>query len=196
MKYAMSDVGTYTLKKQEALANTYKYKRLPYQLALNCMRHYVTSLPEGFRLKDNALKVAENPEINECVNKLGYEVIKEHKLPIITRDGTMIAYKYNRIVIGHYGAFIEIEKDDIYQNNVKCKPGQEYRIRDRRYRDKVKYQWYTAKDSSHCKLYKQMKPVAYADYQEGMWYISPFEVLDQNELTKLFLSEGNEEENE
>ena len=63
-------------------------------------------------------------------------------------------------------------------------------------RYKVKYQWYTAKDNSHCKLYKQMKPVAYADYQEGMWYISPFEVLDQNELTKLFLLEGNEEENE
>ncbi len=196
MKYAMSDVGTYTLKKQEELADTYKYKQLPYQLALNCMRHYVTSLPEGFCLKDNALKVAENPEINECINKPGYEVIKEHKLPIVTRDGTMIAYKYNRIVIGHYGAFIEIEKDDIYRDNVKCEPGQEYRIRDRRYRDKVKYQWYTAKDNSHCKLYKQTRQVAYADYQEDMWYISPFEVLDQNELTQLFLSEGDKEENE
>ena len=79
MKYAMSDVGTYTLKKQEELADTYKYKQLPYQLALNCMRHYVTSLPEGFCLKDNALKVAENPEINECISKPGYEVIKENK---------------------------------------------------------------------------------------------------------------------
>jgi hypothetical protein len=108
----------------------------------------------------------------------------------------MIAYKYNRIVIGHYGAFIEIEKDDIYRDNVKCEPGQEYRIRDRRYRDKVKYQWYTAKDNSHCKLYKQTRQVAYADYQEDMWYISPFEVLDQNELTQLFLSEGDKEENE
>lgn len=196
MKYAMSDVGTYTLKKQEELADTYKYKQLPHQLALNCMRHYVTSLPEGFCLKDNALKVAENPEINECISKPGYEVIKEHKLPIVTRDGTMIAYKYNRIVIGHYGAFIEIEDNDIYDKNVKCEPGQEYRIRDRRYRDKVKYQWYTAKDHSHCKLYKQKRQVAYADYQENMWYISPFEVLDQNELTQLFLSEGDEEENE
>jgi hypothetical protein len=192
----MSDVGTYTLKKQEELADTYKYKQLPYQLALNCMRHYVTSLPKGFCLKDNALKVAENPEINECIRKPGYEVVKEHKLPIVTRDGTMIAYKYNRIVIGHYGAFIEIEDDDIYDKNVKCEPGQEYRIRDRRYRDKVKYQWYTAKDHSHCKLYKQKRQVAYADYQENMWYISPFEVLDQNELTQLFLSEGDEEENE
>jgi hypothetical protein len=189
----MSDIGTYTLKKQEALVNTYKYKCLPYQLALNCMRHYVTSLPEGFRLKDNALKVAENPEINECISKPGYEVVKEHKLPIVTRDGTMIAYKYNRIIIGHYGAFIEIEEDDIYQDNVKCEPGQEYRILDRRYRYKVKYQWYTAKDNSSCKLYKQKKQVAYADYQEGMWYISPFEVLDQNELTELFLSGGDEE---
>lgn len=196
MKYAMSETGKFTLKKQEELADTYKYKLLPEALALNCMRHYVTSLPKGFCLINNGLKVAENPEINACIGKPGYEIIKEHKLPIVSRDGTMIAYKYKRIVIGHYGAFIEIEDDDIYEKNVKCEPGQEYRIRDRKYRDKVKYQWYTTKDNSHCKLYKQKRQVSYADYQENMWYVSPFEVLDQNELTKLLLSEGEEEKDE
>lgn len=197
MKYAMSEVGSYTLKKQQELADTYKYKRLPYDLALNCMRHYVTSLPQGFCLTNNALRVAENPEINECVDKPGYEIIKEQKLPIVSRDGTMIAYKYKRIVIGHYGAFIEIEDDDIYDKNIKIEQGQEYRIRNRKYRDTVKYWWYTARDNSHCKLYMQKKEVLYADYKTDMWYISPFEVLDQQELMKLFLSEGdmvNEEE--
>ncbi len=194
MKYAMSEVGSYTIKKQDELADTYKYKQLPYDLALNCMRHYVTSLPQGFCLTNNALKVAENPEINECIGKPGYEIIKEHKMPIVSRDGTMIAYKYNRIVIGHYGAYIEIDDDDIYQDNIKIEPKQEYRVFDRRYRDKVKYNWYTARDRSHCKLYFQKKEVAYADYKANMWYISPFEVLDQKELEQLLFSDTNTEE--
>ena len=57
------------------------------------MRHYVTSLPEGFCLKDNALKVAENPEINECISKPGYEDIKEHKPLKVTTIATF--YDHN-----------------------------------------------------------------------------------------------------
>lgn len=186
MKYSMSEVGKYTLQKQEELSETYKYKQLPPDVALNCMRHYVTSLPEGFRLKDNAIKVAENPEIDACISKPGYEIHKERKLPIVSRDGTMIACKYERIVIGHYGAFIEMSDEDVYRDNIKCKKGQEYRINDGRYRDKVKYQWFTAKDKSDCKLYFQKREVSYADYKVNMWYISPFEVLDQKELEDLF----------
>ena len=195
MKYKMSDIGKYTLAKQEELSETYKYRVLENNLALNCMRHYVTSLPKGFCLKDPGVKVAENPEIDHCIYKPGFEIHKEHKLPIVSRDGTMIAYTYTRIVIGHYGAFIEMEDEAIYDKNIQVKRGQEYRIKDRKYRDKVKYQWFTARDKSDCKLYKQMRPVAYADYQEGMWYISPFEVLDEDELKAMFMSEG-EIENE
>lgn len=195
MKYEMSDIGKYTLAKQEELAETYKYKVLENNLALNCMRHYVTSLPKGFCLKHPGVKVIDNPEIDHCIYKPGFEIHKEHKLPIVSRDGTMIAYTYNRIVIGHYGAFIEMKTDDIYEKNIKIKRGQEYRVIDRKYRDKVKYQWFTTKDESDCKLYKQMREVAYADYITGKWYISPFEILDEDELKSMFMSEG-EGENE
>ena len=191
MKYPLSEIGSYTLMKQKELADIYNYKKLPYDISLNCMRYYVTSLPQGFHLKDDALNVKYNPEINECI--IGYEIIKDYNLPIVSRDGTIIAYKYKRIVIGHYGAFIEIEDKDICKEHVIVEPGQEYRIQDRRYRDKVKYQWYTAKDNSHCKLYKQTRQVAYADYQEDMWYISPFEVLDQQELKDFLLNGGSEQ---
>lgn len=187
MKYKMSDIGKDTLAKQEELAEKYKYKVLENALALECMRHYVTSLPKGFCLENPGVKVADNPEIDYCIYKPGFEIIKKRKLPIVSRDGTMIAYRYKRIVIGHYGAFIEIEEDTIYNENIQVKRGQEYRIKDRRYREKVKYQWFTTKDKSDCKLYKQMKGVAYADYLEGMWYISPFEVLDENELQSIFM---------
>ena len=194
MKYEISEIGKLTLKKQEELAEEYKYKLLTEALALNCMRHYVLTLPEGFKLKDNSIKVADNNEINKINNKPGYEVIKEAKIPIVTRDGTLLACSYERVVIGHYGAFIEMKSKDIYKEQIMCEKGQEYRIHNRKYKDKVKYQWFTVKDKSHCKLYFQKKEVAYADYKEDMWYISPFEVLDKNEIVKMFLEEEQNEQ--
>ena len=194
MKYKMSDVGLHMLKAQEDLASQYLYKILPDDLAIRCMRQYVLTLPSGFHLEHDELKVYENPEINCIITKPGYEIIKKNKIPIVSRDGTMIAYKYNRIVIGHYGAFIEIDDSDVYPDNVKCKKGQEYRIKDRKYRDKVKFHWYTAKDNSDVKLYWQTREVAYADYRPDMWYVSPFEVLDLDELKSMFELKGEEDE--
>lgn len=192
MKYNMSDIGLYMLKVQEDLANQYQYKILQDDLAIKCMRQYVLTLPIGFHLEHDEIPVFENPEINRTIYKPGYEIVKEHKIPIVSRDGTMIAYKYNRIVIGHYGAFIEIDDSDIYDENICIKSGEQYRVFNKKYKDKVKYQWYTAKDSSNCKLYKQMRQVSYADYQAEMWYVSPFEVLDLNELKQMFAMKGDE----
>ena len=182
MNHDITEVGKLVLLRQKELSDIYKYKLLPNDIALNAMRFYVAMLPEGFHLLSND-KVNQNPEINETLP--GYEIIKETTFPIVSRCETLIANKFKRVVIGHYGAFIEISDEDMYIDSVKCKPGQEYRIHDRRYRDKVKYQWFTARDKSDCNLYFQKKEVAYADYKKDMWYISPFEVLDRNELIKL-----------
>lgn len=192
MKYNMSDIGLYMLKVQEDLANQYQYKVLQDDLAIKCMRQYVLTLPIGFHLEHDEIPVFENPEINRTIYKPGYEIVKEHKIPIVSRDGTMIAYKYNRIVIGHYGAFIEIDDADIYHDNIKCKEGQEYRIRDRKYKDRIKFQWFTTRDNADAKLYFQKRGVTYADYQAEMWYVSPFEVLDLNELKQMFAMKGDE----
>jgi hypothetical protein len=185
MLYEITVTGRKLLNYQKELADKFHYRELSYYDSLNAMRLYVTSLPEGFKLEHPEIKVAENEEINEC-NKPGYEVIKKKKFPIVSRDGTLIASTYNRIVIGHYSAFLEMNYDDLYRENIRCKKGQEYRIANPKYSDKVKYLWFTTKDDSCCKLYKQKREVAYADYKIGMWYISPFEVLDLNELKNVF----------
>ena len=184
MNYPMSEIGKEVMRFQEEIAEKYKYKRLDYDYALNCMRYYLMALPEGFKLTDPSLALEFNPEIYKCPT-IGFEVKKKNKIPLFSRDGTLIATTYERIVIGHYGAYIEMRNKDIEQDNVKCKKGQEYRIRDPKYMDKVKFLWYTTTDESDCKLYLQRKGVVYADYLVSRWYVSPFEVLDKNEVLNL-----------
>lgn len=75
-----------------------------------------------------------------------------------SKSGTIIAKGYNRIVIGDYGASIEITKEQIYKNALCVKKGEEYRYK------------------SDCKIYFQQKRVSYADYKVGMFYISPYEL--------------------
>lgn len=95
---------------------------------------------------------------------------------LLTSRGAVIASGYKRIVIGDYGAFVEITPDQINKNLLRCKPGEEFRIKDPRYKDMVKYHWYIPADGSRMKIYFQMKPVCYADYVPGMYYISPYEL--------------------
>jgi len=97
-------------------------------------------------------------------------------VPLYTLDGTRICEGYKRIVIGDYGAFVEIAPEQICKEVLHCKPGQEYRYENARYATHAKYLWLTAKDHSDCKIYLQKKRVAYADYMPGMYYISPYEV--------------------
>lgn len=92
-------------------------------------------------------------------------------------DGTKICVGYERIVIGDYGAFVEISPKQICKEALRCKPGQEYRFADEHFAANVKYLWLTAKDHSDCKIYFQKKKVCYADYIPGMFYISPYEVF-------------------
>ena len=170
-KIPISSVGRKILAKQEELAKIYKYKAQPPLIAMWNMEEYYETIPEDYR--------NEKTDID-----IGYE-IKGKEFALYSRCGTLIARKYNRIVIGHYGAFIEINDSDIIKGNIKCQSGQEYRIYDPSYKDRVKYHWYTTIDDSNCKLYFQQKGVEYADYKIGKWYISPYEVLTQEEIKLL-----------
>lgn len=77
---------------------------------------------------------------------------------------------------GELGGFVEFDETQVIKQNIKVKAGQEYRYNDKQYSENVKYLWLTAKDNSDCKIYFQKKTVNYADYKEGMFYISPYEV--------------------
>lgn len=180
IKLPISQIGQDFLHYQDILANTYKYKQQPNDVAEENYEKYYNNLPECFKLQK------QSNVFNE-ICKAGYSVTFG-SMPIISREGLEIAKSYDRIVIGQYGAFIEIDDKYINKDNIKVKPGQEYRIHDPKYKDNVKYQWFTTKDDTNCKLYYQQKGVCYADYLPGKWYISPYEVLTDIEIEQ-YLSE-------
>ncbi len=138
------------LKYQESLIEKYKYKPLPRSFRWEALRFYNDNLPERFCL-DGA---------NE---------------PLFTVEGLKLCNRYNRVVIGDYGAYVEILPEDILHENIKVKEGQEYRDYDERYSQHTKYSWLTSKDGSDIKIYFQKKKVDYADYIPGRYYISPYE---------------------
>ena len=89
--------------------------------------------------------------------------------------GNLICRRYNRIVIGDYGAYVEFNGEDAYLDNFKIKEGQEFRL-EKRY-EKCKYIWLTTRNAnSSTKIYLQTNPVAYADYIPGKYYISIAEI--------------------
>lgn len=147
------------LELQEELATEFKYKRLPTAKSQEMRQLYRDELPPGI-------------DFNGC------------RTPLYTKDGTLVARGYQRVVIGDYGAFLEIEPQDFIIKEVTVKPGEEYRLKDSKYAHNVKYLWYTAKDKSNIKIYYQLREVLYADYRVGMFYISPYEVEIQGEPMK------------
>ena len=96
--------------------------------------------------------------------------------PICTLKGTEFASGYTQIVVGDYGAFLEIDGNQINKDVFQVQQGQEYRLIDPRYAEHVKYIWMTVPDGSNVKIYWQQRAVEYADYIPGMYYVSPFEI--------------------
>lgn len=149
----ISDIGKQMLRFQSNLAAEHHYKPIEPNLFLGDVRQtYLQNLPAWCSLTDSP------------------------QTPLYSLDGTKLCTGYTRIVIGDYGAFVEISPDQICQQTIHCKPGQEFRANDPRFSENVKYLWMTAKDHSDCKIYLQKKSVNYADYIPGMYYISPYEV--------------------
>lgn len=100
-------------------------------------------------------------------------------------DNELIARKYERVVIGDYGAYVEIDKKDLLVDLI-IPPKQEWRI-DRDYIMNrglnVKYIWYEYKGR---KVYLQTNTVTYADYKPGYYYISVlyFDLIEKKDCIK------------
>lgn len=157
MKHSISKIGRSMLEFQEQLAKQYHYKPVQPNLFLGDVRdRYLSSLPSWC-----ALEGAEST--------------------LETAEGTLLCSGYRRIVIGDYGAFVEIDPNQINAEVLRCQPGEEYRYTDERFAKNCKYLWLTVKDLSHCKIYHQKKPVEYADYLPDMYYVSPYEVFPAEE---------------
>ena len=171
-----STIGQQMLAYQDFLGKTYMYHLQPEEIANNNLIIYYHNLPSIY---DNVKKM---PTFTEKGFTLpGYAV------PIFNRSNVKLADKYDRLVVGQYGAFLEIDDADINKDVLCIKKGQEYRVNDSQYRDHIKYEWYTTKDQTNCKLYHQIREVSYADYKPGKWYISPYETKYELD-TESFLS--------
>ena len=138
----------------ERLVETHKYKKLPSELSIKCREFYKANIPSDLKLDGD-------------------------ETTLFSKEGTVISKGYNRIVIGDYGAYIEISQAFICKDNLIIEAGQEYRLR-KPYIDNVKYIWLTAKDNSHVKIYEQLRGVTYADYKPDMYYVSIYEVFPIN----------------
>lgn len=142
-----------TQKHIECLVEKYKYRKLPVKLSESSHMMYLETIPDWVRLEGD-------PAIH-----------------LFSSEGTLLSVGYKRVVVGDYGAYIEIEKSSMNRPKVCVAKGQEYRYRDPNYSSSVKYYHYTLKDSSNIKIYFQQKTVSYADYKPDHFYVSVFDVL-------------------
>ena len=144
-----------TLKIEAALAKMYKYKPLPGDLSEKYRQFFRDNIPEWLAESGAAI-------------------------PLYTSRGSLICGRYDRIVVGDYGAFVEFDEKDTIRNFILA-PGQEYRVMDERYAKNVKYIWETINDFSDIKIYHQKRGVSYADYIPGKYYVSVHEVFEKQD---------------
>jgi len=90
-------------------------------------------------------------------------------LELKTSFDTVIARKYERVVIGQRGPYVEFSPNQILCDKLFIPKNQLYRLSD----PKIYYIEFRTNDESNVKVYYQMRTVAYADYKIGYFYISP-----------------------
>lgn len=143
----------YILKTIDDLSNIYKYKKLEATKSKKYRELYKDNIP--------------------CF-------LNDNKSKLYSLDNTLLSNGYNRIVIGDYGAYIEISDSQINKNNIICPTEQKYRYSEK-YKN-CKYYWLSLDDNSKIKIYYQKNTVTYADYKIGYYYVSVYEVkLEKHE---------------
>ena len=134
----------------EELVEKYHYKPLSKELSAKQRELYLAELPPCF-------------DVNGNLNCKIFDNLKH-----------LIAYGYSRVVVGDYGAYVEIPLDKMILDDIIVKPGQEYRFLDKY--SAIKYHWYCLKNNQDIKIYYQKRTVPYADYKPEMFYISPYQL--------------------
>lgn len=141
------------LKIQEKLGKKYKHQALDPILSSKYRNLYAVELPKEFK-----------------------KHMDGDDTPLYSPKGIQISTGWNRIIIGDYGAFLEITPKQILLENLKCAKGQEYRFNNEKYSAHTKFNWLTTKDDSYIKIYEQKKSLEYAEYRANMLYVSPYQV--------------------
>jgi len=111
----------------------------------------------------------------QAVRKMGIPAISLGSHRVHAKSGSVVAKDYTRVVVGDYGAYIEMSPQQVLTENLREKfPGKR--------REGIKYIWLVVNDHSRTKVYRQVRTVDYADYRVGMYYVSVNDVdLVENE---------------
>ncbi len=132
------------------------------------MNNYIQKLVDEFSYKK--LPKEKSKEVREFFyDNIPCRLFEDYTL--FDLDNHMIARGFERIVVGDYGAFIEIAPNEIIRTCLKIQDGQDFRL-DANF--KGKYIWLTSNGKN--KIYEQLRTVSYADYKVGYFYISPYEI--------------------
>ena len=89
--------------------------------------------------------------------------------PLHFLDGTLFANDYIRVVHGGRGDYIELSEDQI---KVELVSNFNQVLPDKLTDEKFFYYWLIPEGRTE-KVYWQVKPVTYADYRRGLYYIAP-----------------------
>ena len=84
------------------------------------------------------------------------------------RFGTKISRGYHRIVVGDYGAYLELSDEMVYHANLRLKFATGIGN---------KYNWLVTKDAEQTKVYEQLGRVRYADYRPNCFYVAPGDIV-------------------
>lgn len=98
-----------------------------------------------------------------------------------TKSGLLLATGCVRLVVGGRGAYIEFEPEHIVDGAVAIPDDQRWRLSEK-YRDGVFYDEYRTTDECNVMVYYQRRYVGYADYNPGMFYVSPSDLEWEGEL--------------
>ncbi len=92
-------------------------------------------------------------------------------------SGLLLATGYTRVVIGKRGPYVEFDDEHIQWKHFFVPVKEAYRETNK----VVFYLEYRSFDAAKVKLYRQKRTVAYADYKIGMCYISPSDLLREEQ---------------
>ena len=91
---------------------------------------------------------------------------------ICTLNDIPVASKFNRILLGGRGCYIEFLKDEMYVRNIQVPSSELWRY------DSATAYYVELRTKDGVKVYWQKRMVRYADYWPGRYYISPVYLKD------------------
>lgn len=98
----------------------------------------------------------------------------EEDITFYSPSGLKVACGYIRVVIGDRGPYIEFSDEMMGSSpDIYIPHEQKWRIKN----PLCFYVEWRTNDENYIKIYEQKRTVKYADYQTGLWYISPFDLI-------------------